>query len=451
MINLNYHDIYWESDKYGIPRMDPDAFLKAVYAAMKPGAVDRRHRPCRQSQRATRARRSRSSTGSTPNVVKARFQARRLRAGRQQRHAAQPGRRSQPAGLRPEDPRQDRPLHLQVQEAALSADGRAAAADESREQLSRLLGPGRARPRARRSASSRSARPAVARRGARPSRSFVGTLWLNALKMTVIPLVVALLVVGIAKSAEAAQAGTDRRPVGAVDRHHLHRLGGVRRGDDPAADARCSRCRERPRQALQAALAGVEQTATGPLPGRRRLLQGRDPAQCRSPPRATATSCRWSSSRCCSRSRWRASRAAARRAVVDLFEAIADALLVIIGWVLVGRAARRARAGLHRRRRGRRRGLRRARPLYRCSSRSIGILVTLAAYPLAVIAGRHRPPASFTRGDDRAAGGRDLDPLVAGLASGDAGGGAGDGHSRARSPTSRCRSPSPCSGRPARR
>jgi proton glutamate symport protein len=36
---------------------------------------------------------------------------------------------------------------------------------------------------------------------------FVGTLWLNALKMTVIPLVVALLVVGIAKSREAAAAG----------------------------------------------------------------------------------------------------------------------------------------------------------------------------------------------------------------------------------------------------
>jgi Na+/H+-dicarboxylate symporter len=31
--------------------------------------------------------------------------------------------------------------------------------------------------------------------------SFVGTLWLNALKMTVIPLVVAVLIVGIAKSA----------------------------------------------------------------------------------------------------------------------------------------------------------------------------------------------------------------------------------------------------------
>lgn len=37
--------------------------------------------------------------------------------------------------------------------------------------------------------------------------SFIGTLWLNALKMTVIPLVVALLVVGVAKSAEAAQTG----------------------------------------------------------------------------------------------------------------------------------------------------------------------------------------------------------------------------------------------------
>ena len=39
MLNLNYHDVYWESAKYGIPRMEPQAFLKAVYAAMKPGAV----------------------------------------------------------------------------------------------------------------------------------------------------------------------------------------------------------------------------------------------------------------------------------------------------------------------------------------------------------------------------------------------------------------------------
>jgi predicted methyltransferase len=39
MLNLNYHDTYWQSEKYGIPKMDPDAFLKTVYAAMKPGGV----------------------------------------------------------------------------------------------------------------------------------------------------------------------------------------------------------------------------------------------------------------------------------------------------------------------------------------------------------------------------------------------------------------------------
>ena len=35
----------------------------------------------------------------------------------------------------------------------------------------------------------------------------VGSLWLNGLRMTVVPLVVALLVTGIVKSAEAARAG----------------------------------------------------------------------------------------------------------------------------------------------------------------------------------------------------------------------------------------------------
>ena len=39
MINLNYHDTYWESAKYGVKRMDPNDFLKTVYAAMKPGGV----------------------------------------------------------------------------------------------------------------------------------------------------------------------------------------------------------------------------------------------------------------------------------------------------------------------------------------------------------------------------------------------------------------------------
>ena len=39
LINLDYHDVYWESAKFGIVRMDPDEWLKTIYAAMKPGAV----------------------------------------------------------------------------------------------------------------------------------------------------------------------------------------------------------------------------------------------------------------------------------------------------------------------------------------------------------------------------------------------------------------------------
>ena len=39
LINMDYHDVYWESAKRGIPRMDPDQWLKTIYAAMKPGAT----------------------------------------------------------------------------------------------------------------------------------------------------------------------------------------------------------------------------------------------------------------------------------------------------------------------------------------------------------------------------------------------------------------------------
>ena len=39
MINLNYHDVYWESEKYKIPRVDPAAWLKALNAAMKRGGT----------------------------------------------------------------------------------------------------------------------------------------------------------------------------------------------------------------------------------------------------------------------------------------------------------------------------------------------------------------------------------------------------------------------------
>jgi predicted methyltransferase len=39
ILNDNYHDTYWQNEKFGIPKMDPSAFLKAVYDSMKPGAV----------------------------------------------------------------------------------------------------------------------------------------------------------------------------------------------------------------------------------------------------------------------------------------------------------------------------------------------------------------------------------------------------------------------------
>jgi len=39
LINLDYHDVYWESAKNGIVRMDPDAWLKTIYDSMKPGGV----------------------------------------------------------------------------------------------------------------------------------------------------------------------------------------------------------------------------------------------------------------------------------------------------------------------------------------------------------------------------------------------------------------------------
>ncbi|WP_242125334.1 methyltransferase domain-containing protein [Sphingobium sp. Sx8-8] len=39
LINLNYHDLYWQSEKFGIPFTDPAAFVKTLYAATKPGGI----------------------------------------------------------------------------------------------------------------------------------------------------------------------------------------------------------------------------------------------------------------------------------------------------------------------------------------------------------------------------------------------------------------------------
>jgi predicted methyltransferase len=39
IMNLDYHDVYWQNAERNIVRMEPDPWLKALYAAMKPGAV----------------------------------------------------------------------------------------------------------------------------------------------------------------------------------------------------------------------------------------------------------------------------------------------------------------------------------------------------------------------------------------------------------------------------
>jgi predicted methyltransferase len=39
LINLDYHDVYWENAKYKVVKMDPDAWLKTAFAAMKPGGI----------------------------------------------------------------------------------------------------------------------------------------------------------------------------------------------------------------------------------------------------------------------------------------------------------------------------------------------------------------------------------------------------------------------------
>ena len=215
--------------------------------------------------------------------------------------------------------------------------------------------------------------------------NFVGALWLNALKMTVIPLVVTLLVVGIAKSREAASAGriagrsvawivgvcTSSAIFGTLSILLLTRLFPL-----PAGTA----------EGLRKALAGVEQKASQPLPGIADFFKGVVPDNVF----AAATngdilplvvfSVLFALALASISEQ-------GRRAVVVLFEAVADAVLVIIGWVLwlaplgvfalaytVGFAAGGAAfAGFGH---------------YIVLISVIGILVTLAAYPLAVIAGR---------------------------------------------------------------
>ena len=39
MMHLVYHDAYWESERFGLPRIDPNTVTRAVYQAVRPGGV----------------------------------------------------------------------------------------------------------------------------------------------------------------------------------------------------------------------------------------------------------------------------------------------------------------------------------------------------------------------------------------------------------------------------
>ncbi|HUP67622.1 MAG TPA: cation:dicarboxylase symporter family transporter [Sphingomicrobium sp.] len=223
--------------------------------------------------------------------------------------------------------------------------------------------------------------------------SFIGALWLNALKMTVIPLVVTLLVVGVSKSSEAAAAGriagrsvlwmviicTASAAFGAAMILLLTKMFPLAR---------------QTAQGLQTALAGVEQAASGPLPGISDFFKGVIPDN------VFASAANGDILPLVVFSALFALALAhisapGRRAIVGLFEAIADAMIVIIEWVLwvaplgvlalaytVGSAAGgSAFAGLGH---------------YVVLISVIGIIVTLTCYPLAMIAARIGP-GSFSR------------------------------------------------------
>ena len=214
----------------------------------------------------------------------------------------------------------------------------------------------------------------------------IGGLWLNALKMTVIPLIVALLVTGVAKGAEAARGGriagrtvmwivivcTSSAIFGTL---MIRFLLGIFPLPQVAADA------------LRAGLAGIDpSTLAAPVPGVidffREVIPGNVVAAASNgdvlPLVIFSLLFALAAARLPEQS---------RRSLVGLFEAVADALLLIIGWVLwiaplgvfalaftVGASAGGAAFA--------------ALAHYIVLISAIGVIVTLAGYPLAGLAGR---------------------------------------------------------------
>lgn len=231
------------------------------------------------------------------------------------------------------------------------------------------------------------------RTGATQVASTVGGLWLNALEMTVVPLIVALLITGIAQSAEAARGGriagravlwlvilsTVSAIIGMVLSLLLVRL-------IPVSAETATALR------TNAALQGPPPSGAGESVGsffHALIPQNVFSAAVNSDILALVVATLLFG---LAATRIAPSR---RKALVDFFAAVTDAFLVIIGWVLwfapLGVFALAfglgAAAG----------GLAFATLAnYILLVCAVGLVITLAAYPLAVVGGRI-PLAAFTR------------------------------------------------------
>ena len=230
----------------------------------------------------------------------------------------------------------------------------------------------------------RSASPASALAAPGSSRPIavaepIGGLWLNALQMTIVPLVVALLITGIAASAEAARAEPARRPARSILFVVLLWISSL---DGGAADAAAPRPVPAAGRLRRGAAQRADQrpTPVGEAPGFADFLRSIVPTN---PVAAAAEDAilplivftivfAFALTRLPEEPRER---------LVGFFQAVADAMLVVIGWVLWIGADRRLRAGLCGRRARRRRGVRRAAPLcaHRLGGRHRGLARRLAA------------------------------------------------------------------------
>ncbi len=216
--------------------------------------------------------------------------------------------------------------------------------------------------------------------------TWVGGLWLDALKMTVIPLIVALLIVGVARGAEAARAGriagrtvlwivivcTGSAILGTLLMPFLTNVFPLQAS---AAEA------------LRTGLGAIDPaTASAPVPGVADFFRGIVPANVVAAasngdvlPLVVFTLLFGLAA-----SQIEVGR---RRSLVGFFDAVADALLVVIGWVLwiapigvfalaftLGASAGGAAfAGLAH---------------YILLVSVLGLIVTLVGYPIASLAGR---------------------------------------------------------------